>query len=61
VLKVDKDPLPKPDDLLAQLSGGKSFSKLDLSQVYLQMLLDEESRKFVTINTHQGLYQYTRV
>ena len=61
VLEVDKYPLPRPDDLLAQLAGGKTFSKLDLSQAYQQVLLDEGSRKFVTINTHQGLYQYTRV
>lgn len=46
---------------MTQLAGGQKFSKLDLSQAYQQVLLDDESRKFVTINTHQGLYQYTRV
>ena len=60
VLEVDRYLLPRPDDLLAQLAGGKSFSKLDLSQAYQQVLLDEKFRKFVTINTHLDLYQYTR-
>ena len=61
VLVVDKYPLPKPDDLMAQLAGGQKFSKLDLSQAYQQIRLDDDSRKFVTINTHLGLFQYTRV
>lgn len=61
VLVVDKYPLPRPDDLMSQLAGGQRFSKIDLSQAYQQVQLDDESRKFVTINTHQGLYQYTRV
>ena len=51
----------KPDDLFATLSRGAVFSKLDLSQAYLQYQLDEESSKYVTINTHQGLYRYTRL
>jgi len=32
--------------------------KLDLSAVYQQMLLDEESSKLVTVNTHLGLFRY---
>ena len=40
------------------MAGGKTFSKLDLSQAY-QHLLDEESVKYVTISTHCSLYQYT--
>ena len=60
-LVVDKYPLPRPDDLMSQLAGGQKFSKIDLSQAYQQIQLDDESRKFVTINTHQGLYQYTQV
>eukprot|EP00118_Oscarella_pearsei_P024142 m.300289 g.300289 ORF g.300289 m.300289 type:complete len:230 (+) comp40793_c0_seq1:810-1499(+) len=60
-LKVDQYPLPKPDDLFATLAGGTVFSKLDLASAYQQVVLDEESRELVTINTHQGLYQYTRL
>ena len=60
-LTVDQYPLPKPEDLFATLSNGQEFSKLDLSQTYLQLKLDELSRPYTTINTHQGLYQYTRL
>ena len=42
-------------------SGGKKFTKIDLSHAYLQMMLDDESKKFMVINTHKGLYQYTRM
>ena len=60
-MSINKYPLPKPDDIFATLSGGQHFTTLDLSHAYNQLLLDEESRKFVTINTHKGLYQYTRL
>ena len=45
-LAVDQYPLLKPDDLFATLAGGKVFTKLDLSQVYLQLRLDEESADY---------------
>ena len=32
-----------------------------LSHAYLQLVLDEESRKFTTINTQKGLFQYKRL
>ena len=60
-LEVDQYPLPKPSDLFASLAGGKSFSTLDLKQAYQQLLLDDNSKKYTTINTHKGLYQYTRL
>ena len=60
-LLVEQYPLLKPEDLFATLAGGKVFSKLDLSQAYLQVQLDEKSTPYVTINTHQGLYRHTRL
>ena len=32
-----------------------------MSQAYQQILLDEDSREYVTINTHKGLYRPTRL
>jgi len=60
-LNIDQHSLPKPDDLFASLAGGQKFSKIDLTQAYQQMVLDEDSRQFVTVNTHLGLYRYTRL
>ena len=60
-LETEQYPLPKPEDLFATLTGGRKFTKLDLSHAYLQLPLDKWSRKYVTINTHQGLYKYTRL
>ena len=60
-VKVDTYPLPLIEDLLASLGGGKSFSKLDLAHAYQQIELEEESRKYVTVNTHKGLFQYNRL
>ena len=54
-------PLPRVEDLFANLSGGKYFSKLDLTSAYSQLPLEEDSRQFVTINTHKGLFRYNRL
>ena len=50
-LDVEQYPRPKPEDIFASLSGGEKFTTLDLAQAYNQLLLDEESRRYVTINT----------
>ena len=60
-LEVDQYALPKPDDLFTALTGGQKFTVLDLSQAYQQIKLNDESKKYVTINAHQGLYCYTRL
>ena len=59
--KLDKYPIPKIEDLFSKLTGGKSFTKLDMSQAYQQLVLDKESREFVVINTHRGLFRYNRL
>ena len=61
VLEVDQYPLPKPDNIFATLATGKYFSKIDLTHAYQQMKLKEDSRHLVTINTHRGLFRYTRL
>ena len=49
------------EDLFARLAGGKSFTKLDLSQAYQQLPLDDQSKQYVVINTPKGLFRYTRL
>ena len=58
---LDSYPIPNTIDQLATLAGGEKFTKLDLSQAYQQLELAEESRELLTINTHQGLYQPSRL
>ena len=59
--KLDAYPIPKIEDLFARLSGGICFSKLDLSQAYQQLELEEDSKQFVVVNTHKGLFRYNRL
>ena len=61
LLVVDQYPVPRVEDLFASLAGGQNFSKIDLANAYLQMEVDPESRKYLTINTHKGLFTYNRL
>ena len=61
VLLVEQYPLPRIEDIFVNLAGGKHFSKLDLRKAYHQMEVTEESKKFLTINTHKGLFHYNRL
>lgn len=49
------------EELFANLAGGKYFTKLDLSNAYLQLPLDPESKQYVTVNTLKGLFQFNRL
>ena len=60
-LENPEHPMPHMDELYHKLNGGEKFSKLDLSNAYKQIELDEESRKYLTINTPLGLFHYTRL
>ena len=50
--------MPHIDHLLASLSGGTLFSKLELAHAYMQFHFEEKSKKLTTINTEKGLYRY---
>ncbi len=55
-LSPDVYPLPTPNDLFSIFSGGVTFTKLDLSHVCNHLLLDEEAKQYLAINTHRGLF-----
>lgn len=59
--KLDIYPLPRANDLLGSLAGGKKFITLDLAHAYQQIPLDEGSKNLVTIIIHKGLYAYNCV
>ena len=61
VSKLDGYPIPKLDDLNTKLFGGQTFTELDLSHGYEQMLVDENPKEFLRINTHKGVYRYNRL
>ena len=53
--------MPISDELLQTLNGGEKFSKFDMSSAYQQVQLDESSREYLMINSHLGLFRYTRL
>ena len=61
VLLVDEHPLPTIDELFSKMAGGKKFSKIDLSKAYLQLEVHPNDRHLLTLSTHRGLYQPTRL
>ena len=60
-LKSIPTQLPRIDDLFSKLAGGTVFSKIDLASAYLQIELNDDSKKYTTINTPKGLFQYNRL
>ncbi|XP_054259311.1 uncharacterized protein K02A2.6-like [Macrosteles quadrilineatus] len=60
-LEIDRYPIPRVEDLFTELQKGEFFSKIDLSQAYMQLRLDESSQKLCTISTHKGLFAYKRL
>ena len=61
VAKTDAYPLPRIEDLFASLAKGQKFTKLDLKNAYAQVPLSDDSKKYTTINTTKGLFQYVRL
>ncbi|RXN33535.1 putative protein K02A2.6-like protein [Labeo rohita] len=61
VSTLEQYPIPRVEDLFALLDGGKQFTKLDMSHAYQQIIMDEDSKKYLTVNTHKGLFTYNRL
>ena len=47
-------PLPHPEEIFTVLNDGKKFTKWDLSEAYLQIPLDEQSRDLLVIIPIKG-------
>ena len=60
-LESHQYPLPIPEDLFTKLNGGIFFAKIDFSDAFLQLEVEEESRELLTINTHKGLFRFNRL
>ena len=61
VSKLGNYPIPKSENLFASLNGGQQFTKLDMSQAYPQLKLNEHFKQYTTINTHNRLFRYNRL
>lgn len=57
-LCINQYPLASPEELFNSIAGGNKFSKLDGTDAYHQIEVDDNSKKFLVINTHRGLYRY---
>jgi len=54
-------PLPTTEEMFSALANGESFTRLNLAQAYHQLKLKPECQHLLTINTHLGLFCYTRL
>ncbi|XP_053685985.1 uncharacterized protein K02A2.6-like [Sabethes cyaneus] len=61
VLESNQCPLPLPEDIFTKMAGCKVFSHIDLSDAYLQVEVDPRDQPLLTVNTHKGLFRYTRL
>ena len=52
--------IPRVEELLYLMKDCSVFSKIDLSEAYLQLKLHEDSRDLTTFVTNDGLFRYKR-
>lgn len=57
----DNHPLPRIDDQIDKLRGGKWFTSLDLRSGYYQIPLEENSTRYTSFVTPQGQYEFLRM
>lgn len=50
--------LPTIDQVISSIGHATVFSKLDLSQAFLQLPIHPDSQKYLVINTPEGLYNF---
>ncbi|XP_055684257.1 uncharacterized protein K02A2.6-like [Lutzomyia longipalpis] len=60
-IEANNYPIPDPDCLFSRFANKKVFTHVDLSDAYLQIPVDEESSKLLTIHTPRGLFKFNRL
>ncbi|UYV68834.1 K02A2.6-like [Cordylochernes scorpioides] len=60
-IELDRYPIPSIDEIFSKLSTSTVLSTLDLSQAYLQVMLAEEAKAVLDINTTKRLLSYKRL
>ena len=59
---MDEDyPIPDMETIFHSLHGAAYFGKIDLSDAYYQIELDDNAKDICTINTSQGLFRLCRL
>lgn len=61
VLNTDHCVLPLPEEIYSSLSGQRFFTVIDLKGAYQQLRVGEKSQELLVINTHLGLFGFTRL
>ena len=57
-VNVDNYPMPDRDIVIEKLCDSKFLTKLDLTKAYLQMPLNENSRKYTSFVTEYGQFEF---
>ena len=60
-IKREHYQLPTTEDILAQMANAKCFTKLDASNAYWQIQVDDDSSKLLTFNSPHGRYSFKRL
>ncbi|KAK7574018.1 hypothetical protein V9T40_011209 [Parthenolecanium corni] len=53
--------LPTFEEVTAAFAGFTEFSTIDLKDAFLQLEIDESSRKYLVVATHKGYYRFKRM
>ncbi|XP_037811622.1 uncharacterized protein K02A2.6-like [Lucilia sericata] len=60
MIEPNQYPLSMPEEI-SHCHDSTVFTHLDLSDAYLQVEVDDESKDLLTVNTHKGLYKFNRL
>ena len=59
-IQAEQFPIPTLEEIRGKMATWEKFTKIDLRSAYQEMVLEKASQKLCTINTHKGLFRYTR-